>query len=97
MTDAQLTALFNVIRNETATGGNTKGRVANALQALADSMPWKGVWNWSANANAWPVSVKAGDIRVTTDELADPFLPAGTLLIAAIDGADSDVDYIKKT
>lgn len=36
-TDAELKIMFDVIRNETATGGNTKVRIANAYQALADS------------------------------------------------------------
>jgi hypothetical protein len=36
-TDAQNTAQFDVIRNETATGANTKGRIADAFQALNNS------------------------------------------------------------
>ena len=35
-TKSQLTTRFNVIRNETATGANTKIRVANAYQELSD-------------------------------------------------------------
>lgn len=36
-TDAQLTTQANVIRNETAAGGNTKGRIADMYQAIIDS------------------------------------------------------------
>lgn len=36
-TDTQNTTQFNVIRNETATGGNTKGRIADAYEALNHS------------------------------------------------------------
>lgn len=35
-TKSQLTTRFDVIRNETAVGGNTKTRIANAYQELAD-------------------------------------------------------------
>lgn len=35
-TKSQLTTRFDVIRNETATGGNTRARIANAYQELAD-------------------------------------------------------------
>lgn len=37
MTDAQLTTLANVIRNETSPGANTKGRVADMFQAIINS------------------------------------------------------------
>lgn len=37
-TKSQLTTRFDVIRNETSTGGNTRARVANAYQELADGM-----------------------------------------------------------
>lgn len=36
-TDAQNTTIFNVIRNETAQGGNTRARVADAYEALNGS------------------------------------------------------------
>ena len=35
-TKSQLTTRFDIIRNETATGGNTKARIANAYQELSD-------------------------------------------------------------
>lgn len=37
-TKSQLTTRFDVIRNETAQGGNTKTRIANAYQELSDGM-----------------------------------------------------------
>lgn len=39
VTDAQLTAQAEEIRNETDAGGNTRERVADALQNLIDSKP----------------------------------------------------------
>lgn len=36
-TDAELTTQADVIRNETASGGNTKDRIADMFQALIDS------------------------------------------------------------
>lgn len=37
-TKSQLVTRFDVIRNETAVGGNTKARIANAYQELSDGM-----------------------------------------------------------
>lgn len=56
-TNTQNTTQFDVIRNETATGGNTKGRIANAYEALNASkqsvFPWSttGIDSYSVTVN----------------------------------------------
>ncbi len=56
--------------------------------------PWRGAWSWPADA--WPVALNGGDEWYTDVELADPFLPIGTLLKAKFAGADEYNDYIVK-
>jgi hypothetical protein len=66
-TDAQNTTLFNVIRNETSPGGNTKGRIADAFEALNRSKESRippisvtGIDTYSASIPAYVTTLSTG-------------------------------------
>jgi hypothetical protein len=55
-TDASLTTQADVIRNETAPGGNTKARIADMYQSIIDSkfslVPWVTATSYTANKSS---------------------------------------------
>jgi hypothetical protein len=55
--------------------------------ALRANVAFKGKWDWSAHSDTPPVAGLALEAWVTVGELADPYIPDGSLLIAKIDGA----------
>jgi hypothetical protein len=54
---------------------------------LRANVAFKGKWDWAANGDIPPVAGLALEAWVTVGELADPYVPDGSLLIAKINGA----------
>jgi hypothetical protein len=59
-----------------------------------------GLWTFASNGNAFPTSAIAGNIYVTTDSKGNPgdsdYVPANSLLIAKVDGANEFSEYTIK-
>lgn len=61
---------------------------------------WGGEWNFATNSYAFPISATAGRYYYTTDDHGVPgdndYVPAGTLMVAKVSGANSFSQYFLK-
>lgn len=99
-TDTQLKERATTIANETAAGGNTKARVATILTNIIDSKISLKQWDFSANADAFPLSDAPTIYIITGGDHGDPgdadYVPDNAWMICLASGASTFSDYITK-